>query len=92
MLERNDLEVACSCREDVDLPHNRLQGDHLEAIHACKAQIGSISVIKTRAPAPRIANAHPLPTSPYPQMSARLPPIITSVARMMPSGSECLQP
>merc|ERR1711935_572740 len=62
------------------------------SMQACKAQMGSISVIKTRAPAPRIANAQPLPTSPYPQISARLPPIITSVARMMPSGNECLQP
>merc|ERR1712187_938663 len=46
----------------------------------------------TRAPAPRMANAHPLPTSPYPQIKARFPPIMTSVARMMPSGRECLQP
>merc|ERR1719199_2028992 len=46
----------------------------------------------TRAPAPRMANAHPLPTSPYPQIRARFPPIITSVARMIPSGNECLQP
>merc|ERR1719401_948584 len=61
-------------------------------MQACKAQIGSISVIRTRAPAPRIAKAHPLPTSPYPQTSARFPPIMTSVARMMPSGSECLHP
>merc|ERR1719453_2130763 len=36
--------------------------------------------------------AHPLPTSPYPQISARLPPIITSVARMMESGREWRQP
>merc|ERR1719510_2842154 len=62
------------------------------SIHACKAQIGSISVTRTRAPAPRRANAHPLPTSPYPHTSALLPPIITSVARIMPSGNECRQP
>merc|ERR1719511_471257 len=55
-------------------------------------RLGSISVTKTRAPAPLMAKAHPLPTSPYPQTKARLPPIITSVARMMPSGRECLQP
>merc|ERR1719424_456148 len=61
-------------------------------MHACKAQIGSHSVTNTRAPHPRSAKAHPLPTSPYPQTIARLPPIITSVARMMESGSECLQP
>merc|ERR1719229_922215 len=62
------------------------------SMHACKAQIGSISVIRTRAPAPRMANAHPLPTSPYPQIKARFPPIMTSVARMMPSGRECRHP
>merc|ERR1711920_1130018 len=39
-----------------------------------------------------MAKAHPLPTSPYPQIRARFPPIITSVARMMPSGKECLHP
>merc|ERR1719362_2143258 len=39
-----------------------------------------------------MAKAHPLPTSPYPHTSARLPPIITSVARIIPSGKECLQP
>merc|ERR1719203_2447246 len=39
-----------------------------------------------------MAKAQPLPTSPWPQISARLPPIITSVARMMPSGSECRHP
>merc|ERR1719367_1898363 len=39
-----------------------------------------------------MAKAQPLPTSPYPHTNARLPPIITSVARMIPSGNECLQP
>merc|ERR1719498_1815871 len=62
------------------------------SMHACKAQIGSHSVIITRAPQPRRAKAQPLPTSPYPHTKARLPPIITSVARMMESGRECLQP
>mmetsp|Transcript_54867 Transcript_54867/g.146758 ORF Transcript_54867/g.146758 Transcript_54867/m.146758 type:complete len:270 (-) Transcript_54867:359-1168(-) len=62
------------------------------SMHACRAQIGSTSVIITRAPAPRMAKALPLPTSPYPQTTTRLPPIITSVARMMPSGRECLHP
>merc|ERR1719324_913112 len=46
----------------------------------------------TRAPAPRSAAAEPLPTSPKPHTSARFPPSITSVARMMPSGSEWRQP
>ena len=36
--------------------------------------------------------AQPLPTSPKPQTTATLPPIITSVARLMPSSSECRQP
>merc|ERR1719188_406821 len=64
----------------------------MPSMQACNAQMGSISVIKTRAPAPLNAKAEPLPTSPYPQIKARLPPIITSVARMIPSGKECLQP
>ena len=34
------------------------------SMHACSAQMGSISVISTRAPAPRMAKAQPLPTSP----------------------------
>merc|ERR1712050_17405 len=62
------------------------------SMHACRAQIGSISVTRTRAPAPRSAKAQPLPTSPYPHTRARLPPIITSVARMMPSVREWRQP
>merc|ERR1719288_69245 len=33
------------------------------SIHACSAQMGSISVTRTRAPAPLMAKAHPLPTS-----------------------------
>merc|ERR1719446_479031 len=62
------------------------------SMHACRAQIGSTSVIMTRAPAPRMAAAQPLPTSPKPQIMARLPPIMTSVARMMESGKEWRQP
>merc|ERR1719270_703213 len=62
------------------------------SMHACNAQMGSISVTRTRAPAPLMAKAHPLPTSPYPHTSARLPPIMTSVARIIPSGKECLHP
>ena len=46
----------------------------------------------TRAPWPRSDSAQPLPTSPKPQTTATLPPIITSVARLMPSISECRQP
>src|SRR2546421_1225842 len=62
------------------------------SIAACSAQIGSISVMITRAPCPRSDSAQPLPTSPYPQTTATLPPISTSVARLMPSISECRQP
>mmetsp|Transcript_876 Transcript_876/g.2735 ORF Transcript_876/g.2735 Transcript_876/m.2735 type:complete len:267 (+) Transcript_876:736-1536(+) len=36
--------------------------------------------------------AQPLPTSPYPAMKQVLPAIMTSVARMIPSGQECLHP
>src|SRR6202042_3067829 len=59
---------------------------------ACSAQIGSTSVMITRAPCPRSDSAQPLPTSPYPQTTETLPPISTSVARLMPSTSECRQP
>src|SRR5919199_3467931 len=59
---------------------------------ACSAQIGSTSVTMTRAPWPRSDSAQPLPTSPYPNTTATLPPISTSVARLMPSISECRQP
>src|SRR5207245_1484354 len=53
---------------------------------------GSISVTMTRAPWPRKDSAQTLPTSPYPQTTATLPPMSTSVARLMPSMSECRQP
>src|SRR5919199_3866572 len=59
---------------------------------ACSAQIGSTSVMMTRAPWPRSDSAQPLPTSPYPNTTATLPPMSTSVARLMPSISECRQP
>src|ERR1700727_2573266 len=62
------------------------------SIAACSAQIGSISVTITRAPWPRSDSAHPLPTSPEPHPSATLPPISTSVARLIPSISEWRQP
>merc|ERR1712032_1401418 len=62
------------------------------SMQAWRAQIGSTSVTSTRAPAPRRAKAQPLPTSPYPQTSARFPPIMTSVARIIPSGRECRHP
>src|SRR3954447_3589807 len=62
------------------------------SITACSAQIGSTSVTMTRAPWPRSDSAQPLPTSPYPNTTATLPPISTSVARLMPSMSECRQP
>src|SRR6266508_6114972 len=59
---------------------------------ACSAQIGSISATITRAPWPRRLSAQPLPTSPYPHTTATLPPISTSVPRLMPSMSEWRQP
>src|SRR5215469_8732377 len=62
------------------------------SIAAWSAQIGSISVTITRAPWPRSDSLQPLPTSPYPQTTATLPPISTSVALLMPSTSECRQP
>src|SRR4051794_41957165 len=59
---------------------------------AWSAQIGSISVTTTRAPWPRRDSAQPLPTSPYPQTTATLPPMRTSVARLRPSMREWRQP
>eukprot|EP01083_Nonionella_stella_P029653 81578_1 len=64
----------------------------IPSIHACNAQMGSISVIITCAPCVFIDCAHPLPTSQYPQTKNFLPAIITSVARIIPSGRECLHP
>uniref|UniRef100_A0A7C9AKT5 Uncharacterized protein n=1 Tax=Opuntia streptacantha TaxID=393608 RepID=A0A7C9AKT5_OPUST len=62
------------------------------SIRACRAQMGSISVTITRAPAAFMAAAQPLPTSPYPQTTATLPAIMTSVALMRPSGREWRHP
>src|SRR3984885_7860698 len=62
------------------------------SIAACSALIGSFSVTITRAPMPRSECAEPLPTSPYPQITATLPATITSVARLMPSASDSRQP
>ena len=59
---------------------------------ACSALMGSISVTITRAPMPRSECAEPLPTSPYPQITATLPATMTSVARLMPSASDSRQP
>jgi hypothetical protein len=55
---------------------------------AWSAQIGSISVMTTRAPWPRNESAQPFPTSPKPHTTATLPPMSTSVARLIPSISE----
>src|ERR1700691_1451961 len=62
------------------------------SIAACSALIGSISVTMTRAPMRRSECDDPLPTSPYPQITATLPATITSVARLMPSASDSRQP
>ena len=52
-------------------------------MQACSAQIGSISLTITRAPAEFIASAQPLPTSPYPAMNATCaqPAALTTVRR-----------
>merc|ERR1739848_973241 len=52
MLNRDDVEVASRGHKDIDFSH------------ACRAQIGSISEIMTRAPPPLMDAAEPLPTSP----------------------------
>mmetsp|Transcript_30050 Transcript_30050/g.64595 ORF Transcript_30050/g.64595 Transcript_30050/m.64595 type:complete len:239 (-) Transcript_30050:248-964(-) len=61
-------------------------------MQACSAQIGSISVMYTIAACAFMDSAEPLPTSPNPQITTFLPESMTSVARMMPSGSEWRQP
>ncbi len=61
-------------------------------MHACRAQIGSISVTQTWARWAYSTSAEPLPTSPKPHTSATLPATITSVARLMPSTSDSRQP
>merc|ERR1719401_421447 len=62
------------------------------SMQAWRAQMGSISLTITLAPWACMDLAQPLPTSPYPAMKQVLPAIMTSVARMMPSGRECLHP
>merc|ERR1711887_173924 len=59
---------------------------------ACRALIGSTSVIMTRHPNPRRDCADPLPTSPYPATMATFPANITSVALLIPSTRDSLHP
>lgn len=59
---------------------------------AWRAIIGSISVIITLAPKARKACAQPFPTSPYPATMATFPANMTSVALLIPSTSDSLQP
>ena len=61
-------------------------------MYACNAQIGSISVIETNAPADFKDSTVPFPTSPYPKTKAFLPAIITSVDLKIASVQECLHP
>merc|ERR1740123_2174169 len=62
------------------------------SIAACRALIGSTSVMMTRQPNPRRDIAEPLPTSPYPATIATLPANITSVALLIPSTRDSLHP
>ncbi len=62
------------------------------SIAAWSAQIGSISVTHTCADSARRLSAEPLPTSPYPQTTATLPAIMTSVARLIASTRDSRQP
>ena len=61
-------------------------------MHACSAQIGSISETITRAFSIANDSAEPLPTSPKPQTIATLPDTKTSSARLIPSTSEWRHP
>ena len=62
------------------------------SIAACNAQIGSISVTVTIEPAPLNDAAVPFPTSPYPATTTLLPASMVSVARLMASTADSLQP
>ena len=62
------------------------------SIDACKAHIGSISVILTMDPAPLNEAAVPLPTSPYPATTTLFPASIISVALLIASTALSLQP
>merc|ERR1719450_607845 len=59
---------------------------------ACKALMGSTSVMMTRHPNPRRDCADPLPTSPYPATIATFPANIMSVALLIPSTKDSLHP
>merc|ERR1712051_303970 len=59
---------------------------------ACRALMGSTSVMMTRQPNPFREKAQPLPTSPYPATKATLPPNMTSVALLIPSTRDSLHP
>eukprot|EP00438_Fugacium_kawagutii_P025499 Skav224836 [mRNA] locus=scaffold3408:242379:243145:- [translate_table: standard] len=70
------------------LPVAEVKMSTLEALHACLQSADRIDL--SDQPAPLMAKAQPFPTSPYPATRARLPPIMTSVARMMlPSHRRC---
>merc|ERR1719492_554136 len=59
---------------------------------AWRALMGSTSVTMTRQPNPLREEAQPLPTSPYPATRATFPANITSVALLIPSTRDSLQP
>ena len=62
------------------------------SIDACKAQIGSISLTVTIAPAPLNEATVPFPTSPYPATITLFPAIIKSVDLLIASTADSLQP
>src|SRR5579875_1754912 len=93
VLKRDHVHIAGASDVDITAPSvSSTVVTSYPCIAACSALIGSISVTITRAPMPRNDCAEPLPTSPYPQTTATLPAIITSVARLMPSTSDSRQP
>merc|ERR1711931_423256 len=59
---------------------------------AWRALMGSTSVMMTRQPKPLREEAQPLPTSPYPATRATFPANMTSVALLIPSTRDSLQP
>merc|ERR1712087_251339 len=55
MLQRDDLEIACGSREDVDLADDALHHDHLEALHARLERTDGVNLSDQH---PRTSTAH----------------------------------
>jgi len=86
------LHIACGGDEDVGLLDDILESDNLIAFHAGLQGTDRIDLrYDDPAPCPRIAWAHPFPTSPKPKTTTVFP----QSSRRSPTdcvGNECRQP